>query len=75
MIHTYEAVTDQTGTLRLLSPVTLPAQRRAFITVLDEEAEPSALETTLMSEAALAVEWDTAEEDKAWSHLAQLPSL
>jgi len=75
MIHTYEAVTDQTGTLRLLTQVPLPAQRRAFVTVLDDEAEPSALETALMSETALAVEWDPPEEDKAWSHLAQLPSL
>jgi len=75
MIHTYEAVTDQTGTLRLLTQVPLPAQRRAFVTILDEEAEPSALETALMSEAALTVEWNTPEEDKAWSHLAQLPSL
>lgn len=29
----------------------------------------------LMSEPALARDWDTAEEDEAWSHLAQLPSL
>jgi hypothetical protein len=75
MIRTYEAVTDQSGILRLLTPEILPAQRRAFVTILDEEAEPSALESAMMSEASLAVEWDTPEEDKAWSHLAQLPSL
>jgi hypothetical protein len=75
MIQTYEAVTDHTGGLRLLTPVSLPAQRRAFVTILDEEAEPGTLETALMSESALAVEWNTPEEDQAWSHLAQLPSL
>jgi hypothetical protein len=75
MIKTYEAVIDQNGTLRLLEPVELPAMRRAFITVLDDEAEPGVLETALLSEIALAVEWDTPEEDEAWSHLAQLPSL
>jgi len=75
MIQTYEAVIDLTGTPRLLTPTSLPALRRAFVMVLDEETEPGALETALMSQAALAVEWDTPEEDKAWSHLAQLPSL
>ena len=49
--------------------------RRAFVTILDDEPELSALETAMLSEAALAVDWNTAEEDEAWSHLAQLPSL
>jgi len=75
MVHTYEAVIDQTGAVRLLEPVSLPALHRALVMVLDDEAEPTALETALMSQAALAVEWDTPEEDEAWSHLAQLPSL
>jgi len=75
MIQTIEAIVDRTGALRLLYPTALPAMRRAFITILDDEPEPSALETAMMSEPALAVEWDTPEEDAAWSHLAQLPSL
>ena len=75
MPETYEAVIDHTGAIRLLEPVSLPALHRALVTVLDDEAEPTALETAMMSEAALAVEWDTAEEDAAWSHLPQLPSL
>lgn len=75
MIQIYEAVIDHTGALRLLEPVSLPALRRALVTVLDDETEPNALETALISEPALAVEWDTPEEDEAWSHLAQLPSL
>ena len=75
MIHTYEAVIDHEGKLRLLEPVSLPALHRAFVTVLDEEAEPTGVVTALMSQPALAVEWDTPEEDDAWSHLAQLPSL
>ena len=62
MVQTYEAVS-------------LPGLRRALVTVLDEEVEPPVLETALLSEPALAVEWDTPEEDAAWSHLAQLPSL
>ena len=75
MIQTVEAVIDQFGRLRLLQPIELPVMRRAFVTILDDEPEPSALETAMMSEAALAVDWNTPEEDAAWSHLAQLPSL
>ncbi len=30
---------------------------------------------TLLSEPALAKDWNRPEEDKAWEHLAQLPSL
>ena len=75
MIRTVEAVIDPEGNLRLLQPIQLPAMRRALVTILDDEPEPSALETAMMSEAALAVDWDTPEEDAAWSHLAQLPSL
>jgi hypothetical protein len=75
MIQTVEAVIDQTGNLRLLQPIALPAMRRALVTILDDEPESSALETAMMSEPALAADWNTPEEDAAWSHLAQLPSL
>jgi len=75
MIQTFEGVIDQKGNLRFLEPIKLPPMRRALITVLNEEPEPSARETAMLSEAALAVDWLTPEEDAAWSHLAQLPSL
>jgi hypothetical protein len=75
MIQTYEAVIDHTGNIRFLEPVSLPALHRALVTILDDESEPTALETALMSQSALAVDWDTQEENKAWSHLAHLPSL
>lgn len=75
MVQTYEAVIDETGTVRLLEAVSLPGLRRTLVTVLDEEVEPAVLETALLSEPALAVEWDTPEEDAAWLHLTQLPSL
>lgn len=75
MIQTLEAVVDQQGTLRLIEPIRLPPLRRALITILDEEPELSARQSALLSESALASEWLTPEEDIAWSHLAQLPSL
>ena len=75
MIQTFEGVIDHKGRLRLLDPIKLPPMRRVLITVLDEEPELSAREVAMLSEAALAVDWLTPEEDAAWSHLAQLPSL
>ncbi len=75
MIQTVEALIDRSGKVRLLQPIVLPSMRRAFVTILDDEPELSALETAMLSEPALAVDWNTAEEDEAWSHLAQLPSL
>lgn len=75
MIQVIEAVIDKRGKLRLLEPVQLPALRRALVTILDEQPEPSTFETASMSEASLALDWSTPEEDAAWSHLDQLPSL
>ena len=75
MIQTVEALIDRSGKVRLLQPLVLPSMRRAFVTIPDDESELSALETAMLSEAALAVDWNTAEEDETWSHLAQLPSL
>ena len=75
MIQTFEGVIDRKGRLRLLDSVKLPPMRRVLITVLNEELELSARDTAMLSESALAVDWLTPEEDVAWSHLAQLPSL
>jgi hypothetical protein len=75
MIQTLEAVIDRQGVLRLLEPISLPPLRRALITILDEEPELSVRQSALLSEHALASEWLAPEEDAAWLHLAQLPSL
>ncbi len=77
-LQTIEAVTDEQGALRFLAPVQLPKQRRVLITILDEAPVVEAEDTfnlALLSEAALAKDWLRPEEDAAWSHLAQLPSL
>lgn len=75
MLQAIEAVTDRNGMLRLLSPVKLPRLRRVIITILDDEASDETSDLALLSEAALAKDWERPEEDEAWSHLAQLPSL
>ena len=69
MIETVEAVIDEQGTVRLLQAVSLPAPRRALVTILEEDPVAWQHETALLSEAALAEDWNRPEEDAAWSHL------
>ena len=66
MIRTVEAVIDEQGNVKLLEPVRPTSARRALVTILEEE--PVA-ETALLSEAALAEDWNRPEEDEAWAHL------
>jgi hypothetical protein len=68
MIQTVEAVVDAQGRVRLLGPVQVDGPRRALVTVLDEPAATPG-EAALLSEAALAADWNRPEEDAAWSHL------
>ena len=67
MMRTLEATIDAQGTVHLQEVVTLTGLHRAFVTILDEEPHPNA--AALLSEAALAEDWDRPEEDAAWSHL------
>jgi len=53
--------------------VQLPAARRVLVTIVEEPATDN-METTLLSEPALAIDWNRPEEDEAWSHLQQVPS-
>jgi len=70
MIQTVEAVIDEQGKVQLLQAIELSVPRRALVTILlDEGPTPFAGETALLSEAALAEDWDRPEEDVAWSHL------
>ena len=67
MIRTVEATIDERGTVLLQETVTLTGLRRAFVTILEDEPHPNA--TAVLSEAALAEDWNRPEEDAAWSHL------
>ena len=58
MIQTFEAIVDKTGTIRLLEPVKLPSSSRILITVLDEKPSIHINEEALLSEAALAEDWN-----------------
>ena len=68
-MQTVEAEIDINGTVRLREALSLPAPRRALVTILDEEPPPHTNETALLSQGALATDWNRPEEDAAWSHL------
>ena len=67
MIRTVEGVIDEQGNVRLEEGIQLPAPRRALVMILDDP--PLGHETALLSEPALAEDWNRPEEDEAWSHL------
>jgi hypothetical protein len=72
MPRTVEAVVDEHGHIRLLEPLKLHASQRVLVTVLEDapEADTRDLsETVLLSEEALAEDWNREEEDEAWKHL------
>ena len=64
-LRSIEATIEKDGTVRLHKKVRLPASRRAILTILDEPA--AIAETALLSELALAEDWNRPEEDKAWA--------
>lgn len=68
MVRTVEAVIDEQNNVRLLEPVQVSGSRRAFVIILDEPGCDMP-ETALLSEQALAEDWNRPEEDAAWSHL------
>ncbi|CAK0780382.1 conserved hypothetical protein [Gammaproteobacteria bacterium] len=68
MIHTLEAAVDALGNIRLIEPIRIPGVRRALVTILDEPPIETH-EITMLSEQALAKDWNRPEEDEAWAHL------
>lgn len=69
MNRTVEAMIDEQGKVRLLEEIRLPAARHAIVTILEDEPAMHLSETALLSEPALAEDWNRPEEDAAWAHL------
>jgi hypothetical protein len=69
MLRTVEAVIDEHGKVHLLEAIQLPEARKALVTILEDAPTMGVAETALLSEPALAKDWDQPEEDEAWSHL------
>ena len=69
MIRKIEAEVDEQGTVRLKEAVRLAVPRRAVVTIFDEDKAAEIDEPALLSEPALAQDWNRPEEDAAWSYL------
>jgi hypothetical protein len=61
--RTIEAEVDALGNIKPKEPLVLPPRSRALVAVL----EPADAEPAVLSEAALAEDWQRPEEDAAWS--------
>jgi hypothetical protein len=68
MLQTYEAIVNEQGNVQFLEPVKLPSGWHVLVTILDESAY-HICETALLSESALAEDWERPEEEEAWAHL------
>jgi hypothetical protein len=71
MIQTVEAIIEPSGKVQLLEDVQLTESRRALVTILEDEPASTMPVTALLSEQALAEDWNRPEEDEAWSYLQQ----
>jgi hypothetical protein len=73
MSRSIEAIIDADGHVRLSEDVHLSGPHRAIVTILEDVADEGVDETALLSERALAVDWDRPEEEAAWLHLQREP--
>ncbi len=71
MLRTFKAVIDEQGNVRLMEPIQVAGICQVLVTILDEEPAVNIPETALLSEPALAEDWNRPEEDAVWSHLQQ----
>ena len=67
MITTIEAEVDASGQIHTRESVVLEPGSRVLLTILP----PESAESALLSEVALAADWDRPEEDVAWAHFSQ----
>ena len=66
MFKTVEATIETSGKIHLLEPIHVTHSCRAIVTIIEG---PEISETALLSQQALANDWERPEEDAAWSHL------
>ena len=71
MPRAIDAIIDADGRVKLKEKIRLNGPRRAVVTIFEETADEEIDEITLLSEHALAADWERKEEDEAWSHLQQ----
>jgi len=69
MLKTFKAIIDQSGQIKSLEEdVQFDQPQEVLITILDED-QLNEIESALLSEKALAKDWNKDEEEQAWQHL------
>ncbi len=66
MLKAVEATIERNGEIHLIEPLHLTHSCHAIVTIMEE---PDVSGTALLSQQALAHDWERPEEDAAWSHL------
>jgi hypothetical protein len=69
MIRTIEVEIDDSGIVRPTDPAASLPHGRALLVSQTDSRPQSALETMLLSENSLAVDWLKPEEDTAWAYM------
>jgi hypothetical protein len=64
----YEAIVESDGRIRLNTPLHLEKGLRGLVAIPQADLD-TAVSGIALSEPALAVDWNKAEEDDAWAHL------
>lgn len=67
VLRTIEAEVDSSGRIHPKESIELAPGSRVLVTILP----PDLPEGALLSQAALAADWDRPEEEAAWAHLSQ----
>lgn len=62
MFQAIEAEIDTQGNVKLLESIKLPESKNALVVILENVNT-----TALLSESALAQDWNREEEDEAWA--------
>jgi hypothetical protein len=70
MSQTFEAIIEPDSKVLLLEDGQL-TESRALVVILEDEPGLTVPVTALLSEQALAEDWNGPEEDEAWAHLQQ----
>jgi len=79
MLRTISAKVNAEGKIELLEKVSLTCGQKLLVTVLEKSRNMDELEdvsmTAILSEPALAEDWNRPEEDEAWQHLQTVQSF
>jgi hypothetical protein len=71
MRQTFEAIIEPDSKVLLLEDGQLTESHSALVVILEDEPGLTVPVTALLSEQALAEDWNGPEEDEAWAHLQQ----